>query len=685
VDSIILGIVWFIFLGFLPGFVLIGLLKLKDISWVEGLLYIIGLSLVFDMVVGFAINSIYPLFGIMPFNRLIMTVTWLGIVAILLIVVVIYRDELLKPYRWDNQWVTVGLLYIISVAIVYQTSLLTNNLVGSDIHLEYFYANQPVLNGFQDMSTYAYINICLPITILIPMYSVLSGLEVMWVFKAVQPLVLAILPVILYKIYKLQFGKTVAVLSTVFFITLPLFTMDAVQLIRQQYAMIFFALTTLVLIGRNTGMVTKIILGSIFGFGVAISHYGVGTGFMGYMVIGIVVISFFKIGWIHWLWGKVMRYNTPFDITDGKWKPIVVWIAIAIVSVGVGLLYYHNTGTGVGIQAAANKPMEIVKYTANTMVIVTPSKPAVVLDNVTVTPATSQTVEWSSDWQRSFDIAIREPLLRTAVGFDFGEASPLGKVWRILQYLVELCVLIGLVRLVIRPMPYLRTEFLVFIITSAFVVLGMYVLPTNGFGMGAVRVFVVTLIFLSPFFVLGVEVIAKWIIKLFKVEWKQSFLVGSTAIILIPYVLFNSGAVFELTKSTTIDRIDIPFSPALSGYRLDMTTYLTDEDIEAMAWLKDKMTKDYPIFGDWHSYQLVWQYVGEYNKTLGIEVFGDYGQGYVFLRKWNVDNQMLTTGSQYGCRKSIPWLEYGDKSMATILSKGVVVFDNGAKVIRVDK
>lgn len=675
-DSIITGVVWFILLGFLPGFVLLGLFRITEISWVKGILYVIGLSIVFDMVVGFAINSIYPLFGIMPFTPIVMRYTWICIITILTVIVFIYRNKLSEPYQWDSQWKYVLPIYIISAVIIYQTSLLTNNLVGSDIHLEYFYANQPILNGFQDMSTYAYINVCLPITILIPMYSVLSGIEVMWVIKVVQPLVFAILPVILYKIYKLQFGETVAVLSTIFFITLPLFAMDAVQLIRQQYAMIFFALITLVLIGRNTGMATKIVLGSIFGIGVVISHYGVGVGFMGYMAIGILVISILKIGWLHWLWGRIVRYNTPFDITDGKWKPIITWVVITVVCVGGGLLYYQNTGSGVGIQAAANKPMEIAKSTVDSVVEV---KPATTVDNVT----TPQTVELSSDWQHSLNISIREPLLRTAVGFDFNEASTLGKVWRILLYFVEFCILIGLIRLIIRPMPNLRTEFLVFIITSACIVLGMYTLPTNGFGMGAVRVLVVTLIFLSPFFIVGVDTIAKEI--LWKAQWKPHYLTVAVAIILIPFVLFNSGAVFELTKSTKIDRVDIPFSPSLSSYRLDMTAHFSDEDVEAMEWLKDKITDDYPMFGDWHSYQLVWQYVGEYNKTLGIEVFGDYEQGYIFLRKWNVDNKMLTTGSQYGCRKNIPWLEYGDKSMATILSKGEVVFDNGAKIIKVSR
>jgi len=684
VDNIVLGIVWFVLLGFLPGFVLLGLFRIKEISWVKGLLYIIGLSLFFDMVVGWCLNYFLPMVGIMPFTRFTMSIAWLSIVSILLVVVVVYGKELIKPYKWDNQWIIVGLVYVGGVLLIYQTSLLTNNLIGSDIHLEYYYAQQSVLKGFSDPSIYAYINICIPITVLIPMYSVLSGIEVMWVIKVVQPLVLAILPVILYKIFKLQFGKLIGILSVVFFVTLPFFTMDIVQLIRQQYAMIFFGLVTLVLVSRRVGLWAKIILGSVFGIGVVISHYGVGVGFMWYMALGFLGIILLKFTQPVWQW--ITKQPVPVDIKLMSWKSILVWLAVAMVCVGGGLLYYQSSGSGVGMDNAVNTSVKISTKTANSVVTVTTEKPRVV-DNVTQPSRTNVTL--SNEWMKSFSMSFREPLLKTAIGMDFGEASGLGKVWRILLFLVEICIFVGLIRLFFRPMPNIRTELLVFIITSAFVVVGLYTLPTNGFGLGAVRVLLVTLIFLSPFFVFGLEAIVMGFTKLLKIEWKRKYLSVGLCVLLLPYILFNSGAVFELIKSDRIDSIDIPFSPALSAYRLDMTTYFTDEDVEAMAWVQNKVSAEYPLFGDWHSYQLMWQYVGEYNTTQGIENFCKFNQGYVFLRKWNVENEMLTTGAAYGCRKSIPWLEYSGKKcsspMVEILNRGEIVFDNGARIIRVDK
>ena len=676
-DNIFLGIVWFILLGFLPGYVLLGLFKLKEIDWVKGILYTIGLSIVFDMAVGFVINLTYPLLGIMPFNRIALSVTWLSIMAGFLIVVALKNGKLLRTYKWDTQWKVIIPIYVVSVLIVYSTSLLTNNLVGSDIHLEYYYANQSVLNGFNNTNFNAYINVCLPITILIPTYSVLSGIEIMWVFKIVQPLVLGLLPIILYKIYELQFGKVIGILSVIFFITLPFFTMDMVQLIRQQYAMMFFALVTLVLISRNINLFTRIVLGSIFGVGVSISHYGVGVGFMGYMIISSLVILVLKLNWIQWLWIYLTKRELPVDITNTSWKSVISWVVITVVCVGGGLLYYNNVGSQIGIYAVS-KPIAIAQNTVATVVVV---NHPVETPTTTPTDTPKGTIELSNEWQQYLDVTKREPLLRTAVGLDFAESSDLGKVWRVILYLVELCILIGLIRFVIRPPKGLRTEFFVFLIGSAFVVIGLYILPVNGFGLGAVRVLVVTLIFLAPLFIYGLDTI------LYKFRHNQIYLILLTSLILIPFILFNCGAVFEMTKSNRSDIIDIPFSIFLSAHRLELTAYYTDKDVEAMEWLKDKISVEYPEYGDMHSYQLACHYVGQYGQAHDIASFCGWGQGYIFLRENNIKNETFTVGTTYGCRKEIPWLEYsnGCKPMKDILENGKVVFDNGAKIIKVTR
>ena len=54
----------FIYLAFIPGYLLLRILRIHGLSSGESLLYAIGLSLFFSMFVGFLMNMLYPLLGI---------------------------------------------------------------------------------------------------------------------------------------------------------------------------------------------------------------------------------------------------------------------------------------------------------------------------------------------------------------------------------------------------------------------------------------------------------------------------------------------------------------------------------------------------------------------------------------------------------------------------------------------
>lgn len=167
----------------------------------------------------------------------------------------------------------------------------------------------------------------------------------------------------------------------------------------------------------------------------------------------------------------------------------------------------------------------------------------------------------------------REPLAQTALGLDFALASPGGKVWRIFQYLVQLCLVIGFIRLIFRPatLGKFKAEYLSLCIVSVLILIGIFVLPTRSFGIGATRVWQITLLLLSPLFIFGGELIVLGIAKLVKMLRRgfinsrlglnnAALLRFPVLIILIPYFIFNSGLVFELSRSQTTYFIDMPYS-----------------------------------------------------------------------------------------------------------------------------
>jgi len=49
-------------------------------------------------------------------------------------------------------------------------------------------------------------NTCLGLTILLPVYKLLTGLDILWVYKLVCPMLFALAPVILYRYSRLSSG-----------------------------------------------------------------------------------------------------------------------------------------------------------------------------------------------------------------------------------------------------------------------------------------------------------------------------------------------------------------------------------------------------------------------------------------------------------------------------------------------
>ena len=165
----------------------------------------------------------------------------------------------------------------------------------------------------------------------------------------------------------------------------------------------------------------------------------------------------------------------------------------------------------------------------------------------------------------------------------------------------------------------------------------------------------------------------------------------SALIVFIPYFIFNSGVVFELAKMKPVGFIDVPYSIALSSSRVDIATVFDKEDVEAAVWLK-QLGDSKTMYGDAHGTKLLIQYFGvkmvESTRSLmgDIQVLNKIGtesDGYIFLRKWNLDTNQITIPGDYGSR-----ISYDLDEMEVLKEKiegGTVIFDNGARIILIDE
>jgi uncharacterized membrane protein len=692
---IILQIITAILITLLPGYLLLKLFRIKKLSSLDSILYLVGLGVIFNTIVGLLANFVTG------FN----TVHVIGIYMLLLLLLtvgVVFASNTVE-IKWQGwkPFIIPCSVFVVALLMQYQTTLISSSLIGSDIQLEYYYSNWTLSDSFWNPTlSFTTMTSALGVNILLPFYNRMTGMDLILVYKIITPLIFAVLPLILYRIFRLQFGEVISILACMFFITMPMYTMDLPQLIRQEQSELFFMLAVLVVLSDNLSIWNKIILGSLFGISTIVMHYGLAIGFIGYMFGG-----FFITLVLLWWWRKKNIDKKP---VYSRFVFIIIGIIAVISYVG----YYSNVNGKLSMWASSI-PSTIVERTVSEAQASTTDTPMDSItgvisisgdaDNFTVSDIPKDAylqkqekveIQMPSFFKRFpfLNPFWREPLVQTAIGLDFGRASIYGKIWRVFQYIVELCLIIGFLAILFKPRKDMKHEYMALVITSFFIIVGLYVLSTYSYGMGVARIWQITLLFMSPCFVIGASMIGKLVVKIFKMTVSDNKIVLiSTLLIFIPYFAFNSGIVFELAKLQPKGFIDVPYALSLSGNRTDLAGLFEEEDTQAVDWLKDNLN-GLPVYADANGVKLLIQRMGiTMDMDLGTSLAGTIrllekmkqdGEGYIFLRKLNVDRQMFTFQGEYASRRS-----YSFDELDMIIQKmanGQLIYDNGARIYKVE-
>ena len=342
-------LIGFIYLTFVPGIIILRILKLHKLSNIETLLYTVGLSIATLMFTGLFMNMIYPFFGILrPISTIPLIVTISTVVLVLCSISYIMNANFSDPSSIDVRDIVsppalflclipflsifgtylvnfyhndillmfmvvmialIALLiafdifipknlyplaiFVAAISLLLHRSLISMYLTGADIHLEYYYYKLVELNGFWDSSIPTNYNSVLSSTIFPTIYSVLLNLEGTWVFKIIYPFYFALVPLGLYHIFKKQTNEKIAFFSVFYFISLFTFYTELPQLAKQQIAEIFYMLLILVMLNKEMDTFKRKALYIVFGIGIIMSHYG-----MTYLYMLFSLIAFFIIIYI---------------------------------------------------------------------------------------------------------------------------------------------------------------------------------------------------------------------------------------------------------------------------------------------------------------------------------------------------------------------------------------------------
>lgn len=320
----------FVFFSFIPGIIVLRIMRIHRISTLETLLYAVGLSIAILMFTGLFMSVLYPLVGISrPLSHDSVLLTINVTTAILLLLSLARDQESPGPAYIDtemflsrpafllylvplltiigtyfvNQYHNNGILMLViafvaiipiliasgrvipealyplailsvSVSLLLHTSLISPYLWGYDIHFETYLANLVMENAFWDSTSPGNVNAMLSVILLAPIYSYITGLDLTWVFKLVYPITFALVPLGLYHVFRRQVEAKSAFLACFFFSSFIIFYAEMASLARQEIAELFLVLLLMIMVARNIPRITNFMLFAVFGASLVVSHYG---------------------------------------------------------------------------------------------------------------------------------------------------------------------------------------------------------------------------------------------------------------------------------------------------------------------------------------------------------------------------------------------------------------------------
>ena len=349
----ILGdLVTLIYLTYIPGILILRIMKLHKLGNSYTVLLSVGLSILSVMLIGLTINQLYPLIGIKEpittipllitltvyitiltilayhqdkeyystekskidfkllksnqflFLSLLPLVSMIGayvlqyygtnIIQIILLLLICLVIMIMISQKLDEKYYSIA-VFSIAISILYYSVLISNHIWGYDIFFEYQFATYVLKHGIWDSAWPHAYNAMLSVVMFGPIYSKLSGMTLTWVLKFIYPFLFSLISLGLYKIFAKHTGSKIAFLATFFFIAYNGFSYGwMVQMARQQIAEIFLVLLVWLMIDNKIPLKNKKLLYVLFGIGLIVSHYSVTYLFMFMLfmvVIGLILLS----------------------------------------------------------------------------------------------------------------------------------------------------------------------------------------------------------------------------------------------------------------------------------------------------------------------------------------------------------------------------------------------------------
>ncbi len=608
----------FIYLTFIPGFLLFRILKLGDTNLTDAILFSVGLSWIFLMLIGLLVNESYP-FGVsQPLSAVPLT---LGVsISTVILLFVCYKRNLLDGFVSfkANLKVTnvlffrcailvlppvlglVGalflsiplLLFLIAlIAVLFALSVLSNKLIpselypllifsvslallfhvvftskyimGFDANLEYYVFKSTQISGnwgfinpiVNTIPTVDY-NAMLSITILPTIYASMTNLSGEIIFKLLYQFALALVPVALYRVFERQINRLASLLSVLFFISgyLVFYGLTPISINRQIVATLFLVLSVFILLSKNMPLGKRRILLIIFGTAIAFSHYSLMYIYLAF-VFFIYVVSALR-----------GRKDEALNST------VVMFLLVIAIS-----WYYFS-----------------------------------------VAPLT-QVSQFIIGFVSRFSADLLSPAARSTMTFVSQPVSNLITTFSLGAFFIaNFLVVLGILVTVFKPKyAGFDSTFRMVAILGAFLMFLSFALPNFAPSLNIERFYEISLLFVAPCFIVGFNVILGVTRRVWQKISGQRFSrkrfeqIGTAVlcIVLVSFFLTQTGFVNRITGNTPLLRsLDLDRLKTANDTRLEISyynAYLQDSEVFGAVWLHEHAPANSIVFADYIATQNV--------------------------------------------------------------------------------
>ena len=652
-------LIGFIYLTFVPGFILLRILKLHQLGNIETILYTIGLSISILMFTGFFMNFFLPSVGISGPISIVPLVVVIGAVVLILCIICYIIDRnfqhsnfidlsnVLSPsvlflslipflaifgtYAVNFYHVTSILILmlilipalailiafdmfisrkifpfavlLIAISLLFHNSLISMYVWGWDINLELYLASFVKMHSIWDPTIPSTCNGMLSLVMLAPIYSIISNLSITWVFKIIYPFLFSLVPLGLYRVFQKQTDSKIAFVSCLFFISFPVFYTEMLQLARQQIAELFIVLLILLMIDKDMDKPIRSALMIIFSVSLALSHYGLSYIFMLCLILAWIIFILAENPKIR----KMMNNSfLNFGREDGdpalnpnclKSEDRSINLAFVILFITFTLTWYMF----VSDSSVFNMVVNIEKLIINRI---------------------------SSDFL--------DPDSVQGLKLSLGQSAPglLHDLNKAMNYFNQIFIIIGGIVLLLR---FKVTKFEFEYITFAELNLGLcfagVTVPFFASAINMSRLYHITLIFLAPLCVIGGIAVIRGIIKLVGISWTDRLMSISIKILSIYFAIFllyQSGIVFELTEGSSY------------SYSLNMTMdfpRFNDREVSGAVWLNNERGNN-TMYADGNRILLLAGFEQDLLSRFPVD------SSYIYLGTYNLKENFLESYSQ---------------------------------------